>query len=347
MSAPFFRLLACVAILPLACAGCARPNPYQYSGTLQAEAANVGSTIGGRIESVYVSDGQQVRKGQILVTLDGSELRADAAAARHQVAQADASERQAAALLAKDESAQPHQVEAAFAAVRAARANLATAQAQATQQSRTYARSVRLFSQGAIPAQSLDDARAAYASARAGVSAAKAALASAQAQLAQLQRSTLPGDLASAQQAYSAALAARQSARANAAAAQSRLREMVVRAPADGTIDAIDLRPGDMVGPRAQVASVREFVDPYVRIYVAQKDLGRISVGTAVSVKSDALPNTVFSGRVEAIDQDAQFTPRDVQTADDRADLVFGVKVRVHDPGRKLHGGTTVEIALP
>jgi HlyD family secretion protein len=337
----------CITALALLCASCAKPDRFQYSGTLQAESANVGSTIGGRVTSVDASDGQLVREGQILVTLDDTELRADLQAAVHQAAQAEAAVAQAAALLEKTQSAQPHQLGVAHENVREARATLASAQAQATQQELTYGRSLRLFAQGAIAAQSLDNDRAAFKSAQAAVAGARANLSSAQTQLMQLERSTLPNDLASAQQGYRAALANRQATHANVAAAQSRLREMFIRAPADGTIDALDLRPGDLVGPRAVVASVREFIDPYVRIYVAQKDLARLSVGTSVSVRSDALSGVIFDGRVEQIDHDAQFTPRDVETAQDRQELVFGVKVRVHDPHRRLHGGTTVEVALP
>jgi HlyD family secretion protein len=339
--------VCCAVALALLCLSCSKPDRFQYSGTLQAESANVGSTIGGRVTSVDATDGQLVHTGQLLVTLDDTELRADLQAAVHQAAQAEAALAQAAALLRKTQSAQPHQLGVARENVHEARAGLASAQAQVTQQQLTYGRSLRLFAQGAIAAQSLDNDRAAFKSAQANVAAARASLAATQTQLTQLERSTLPGDLASAQQGYRASLANRQAARANVAAAQSRLREMFIRAPADGTIDSLDLRPGDLVGPRAEIASVREFIDPYVRIYVAQKDLGRISVGTSVSVRSDALSGVTFNGRVEQIDQDAQFTPRDVQTAEDRDELVFGVKVRVHDPQRRLHGGTTVEVALP
>jgi HlyD family secretion protein len=64
-------------------------------------------------------------------------------------------------------------------------------------------------------------------------------------------------------------------------------------------------------------------------------------------VRSDALAGRVFDGRIETIDARAQFTPRDVQTAEDRADLAFGAKVRIADPDRALRAGTTVDVALP
>jgi HlyD family secretion protein len=364
----------CGAVLLLA--ACSANRGFDYSGTLQAESALVGSTIGGRITSVNVSDGQRVRKGDSIVAFDASTQRAALAAAQSQVAQA------AAALADLQAGARPQEIAKALAAeasakavfdktpqelriardnVRQARAGLAQAEAAATQATLAYNRAEQLFGQGAIAAQARDDARATFVSARANVIAARARLTSARATYVEVQNS----DTAVAQRSYESAVANRELvqagarpqqvdqaraaldvAKANVAAAQTNLREMTVTAPADGTIDSLDLRAGDLVGPRAQVAVVREFRDPYVRIYVAQRDLGKVKVDNSVRVRSDALGGEIFDGTVEQIDQDAQFTPRDVQTTEDRADLVFGVKVRVHDPNQKLHGGTTVEVAF-
>ena len=127
----------------------------------------------------------------------------------------------------------------------------------------------------------------------------------------------------------------------------AKLAECTVRAPADGVVSALDLHRGDLVAPGAIVATVDEFKDPYVRIYVRQADLARFAMGTAVHVRADAAPDKIFDGVVAQVDSNAQFTPRDVQTPEDRADLSFGVKIRVHDPGNALHGGTTASVAVP
>lgn len=374
-------ILACVTL----CGACGTSDRFGYSGTLQPEVANVGSTVGGRVVTVATSDGRLVRAGQLIVALDDSQLRAQYEAANHERAQAAAALRdllagsrpeeiaraqaeaaQAQAQLRKVAASQPDETRVARANVRSSAADLSRTLAVERQQSLTYDRAQQLYEEGAIAAQARDDARAAYQTAVANARAARAQLVSARAQFAQLASASQPSDLAAAQNAYAAAVAnanlvaagarpqqiaqaraALAAATANAAAAASLLREMSVRAPASGIIDSLDLRVGDMVGPRATVAAIHENVDPYVRIYVAQHDLGNIAVGTGVQVRSDALSGTTFGGRIEEIDQDAQFTPRDVQTAQDRADLVFGVKVRVHDPDRRLHGGTTVEVALP
>jgi HlyD family secretion protein len=166
------------------------------------------------------------------------------------------------------------------------------------------------------------------------------AAAAAEAELALVQAGARPDQIAQARAAVG-------DASANVAASQARLDEAAVVAPVDGVVDGLDLHPGDLVQAGAPVATVDSYADPWVRIFVAQSDLGRFKIGGAVDALSDAITGRVFSARIESIDSSAQFTPRDVQTASDRADLAFGVKVRIHDPDRVLREGTTVEISSP
>ncbi|TAM90318.1 HlyD family efflux transporter periplasmic adaptor subunit, partial [bacterium] len=143
------------------------------------------------------------------------------------------------------------------------------------------------------------------------------------------------------------ARAAVASAQGEVAAARKRLAETVVRAPADGVISALDLHVGDLVTAGMGVATIDEPGDPFVRIYVPQRALGTLKVGRRLDVRAEGLGGRVFEGVVEQIDQQAQFTPQNVQTSEDRANLTFGVKVRVHDPEHVLRGGTTAEVVVP
>ncbi|HXM18519.1 MAG TPA: HlyD family efflux transporter periplasmic adaptor subunit [Candidatus Tumulicola sp.] len=358
-------------VLAVLIAGCSANAKGTYSGTLQAESAQVGSTVGGRITAVLVNDGQRVKAGQVLVRFDDKDQQAALASALGQLAQANATladlqagprpqdvdkaaaqAAQAQAAYEKARSTAPDTLAVARQAVHEAQAATALAKSD-------FDRAQQLYNNGAIPAQSLDEARAAYRQAQARFRSAQAQLSAAQsgaastdveaarqqyeaaaANLALVQAGTRPGQVAQAQAAVS-------TAQAQVSAARARLAEMVVRSPADGIVSGMDLRPGDLVQPGASVTSIDEQRDPYVRIFVAQPDLGRFAVGQSVRVKSDAFKDRTFTGSVEFIDQSAQFTPRDVQTAQDRANLVFGVKVRVHDPDRVLRGGTTVEISGP
>jgi membrane fusion protein YbhG len=373
-------------VLVIAFAGCShRGDDFAYSGTVQADSASVGSTSGGRVTAIDVADGQSVRKGQTIVVFDDRQLRAayaSSVAARDEayaalrdleagprpadVAKAQAAASQAQAAYRKAQLDEPQTVQSARSAVQAAKANAAAAHAASDKASRDEARSLTLYAQGAISAQDMDAARAAQRSARGAADAADAQLRSAISQLAAVSQGSAAQTVSSAAAAAAAAQAdltlvvagarpdqvrqaraAAHAADANVAAAAARLDETRVVAPAAGVVDGLDLQPGDLIPAGAAVAQVDEFGDPWARIYVTQSDMQRVKVGAAVRVRSDALDGRIFEGAVETIDAQAQFTPRDVQTAEDRADLAFGVKVRIKDPDRALRAGTTVEVALP
>lgn len=362
-----------------------RDDQFTYSGTVQADSASVGSTAGGRVTSIAVADGQRVRKGETIVTFDDRQLRAaylSAVAARDQayaqlhdleagpraadIAKAQANAAQADAAYEQARLNQPQTVQAARSGVESAKADDAAAHAASDKAARDEKRSRSLYAEGAISSQAMDAAHAAAEAARGAAQAADAHLQQATAQLDSVESGSAAQTVSSAAEAAAAAhaelslvvagtrpdqlaqaRAAANAADANVAAASARLAETRVVAPADGVVDGLDLRPGDLVAAGAAVAQIDEFGDPWVRIYVTQSDMQRVKVGAVVRVRSDALAGREFDGRIETIDARAQFTPRDVQTAEDRADLAFGLKVRIEDADRALRAGTTVDVALP
>jgi multidrug resistance efflux pump len=360
-------------------------NDYPYSGTVLRESASVGSTLGGRVTSVPVAGGSRVRAGQVIVTFDDAQQRAAVAAAQAQtraaeatfedalagprpsdIARADAQAGQAQAEFEQLRLSGGPRMSGARAQVRASAAGLAQAQANAGIAMRTAQRQRELYARGAVALQTADSAEAAAHAATAAVATARALLRAAQAQSASVQGADVPEQTQAALEAYAAAAAQAAAiragtrpdqiqslraqvlaARANLALAEAKLAECTVRAAADGIVNSLDLRRGDLVAPGVSVATIDEFLDPYVRIYVRQADLARFGSGVTVHVRSDAVPGKIFDGAVAQVDTSAQFTPRDVQTPEDRADLTFGVKIRIHDPDVALHGGTTASVAVP
>lgn len=137
------------------------------------------------------------------------------------------------------------------------------------------------------------------------------------------------------------------SAQASLDAANAALDEMSIRSPTNGIVESMDLQPGDLLPAGATAVVVDTLKDPFVMIYVPQSELGPFAVGQSLVVRSDALPDETFVGMVEERDRNAQFTPRNVQTADDRATMTFGVKIRIKDAGNRLYGGTTVTVLAP
>lgn len=365
--------------------GCGARTPDGFSGTVQAPSAAVGSTIGGTVSGVRVRDGSRVRAGEVIVEFDAAQESATyrnalASARSAQAALADlaagsrAPDLERAQALAQQqrqtyESAQlsaARQIAQFDDQIRGDDANVAIARAALREAQTNAARQIALFATGDTSGQNRDAAVSRADQARGQLAAASAAASSARTQRANAAEVTIPHATAAALEGYRAAergyhslaIGARpdalDQARASAAAAsataanaKARLDQMIVRAPAAGVISALDLHVGDLVAPGASVATIDESGEPFVRVYVPQSQLSRWQVGAAVVVRPDSSPGATVRGTVEAVDAQAQFTPQNVQTADDRADLSFGVKVRIHDRDHPLHGGTTATVTLP
>lgn len=135
-------------------------------------------------------------------------------------------------------------------------------------------------------------------------------------------------------------------ARAQLAELDARLAELRVVAPGHGVLEVLAVKVGDVVGPGRPVATVVLDGPLWVRVYVPQTWLGHIALGDAVTVRADAFPGREFGGRVDQIHRQAEFTPRNVQTAQDRIRQVFGVKIAL-EPGDALRAGMTVEVTFP
>jgi len=121
--------------------------------------------------------------------------------------------------------------------------------------------------------------------------------------------------------------------------------ESLVKAPADGVIESIDLRPGDLVAANAPVARMLEPSQLWVRVFVPEPQLGRVRIGQKAALKVDTYPAREFPGKVVEIRTQAEYTPRNVQTLDQRMDQVFGVKISV-DPVPELKPGMAATVRL-
>lgn len=122
-------------------------------------------------------------------------------------------------------------------------------------------------------------------------------------------------------------------------------RELTVTAPVAGRIEAFDLRPGDLVAPNQPVASLLEPAELWVRIYVPETRLGQVTVGQSARIRVDSFPERDFPGRVVEIRHRAEYLPRNVQTLDQRADQVFGVKIAI-EPTPELKPGMAAFVRL-
>jgi len=288
------------------------PKPVAVTGTIEATQVDVSVKITGRILQRLVKEGDRVTRGQVLVRLDDSELAAD-------VRRQDAALRSAQATLRDlEKGARPQEIEDARAAI-------SSALATRTMTEREYQRSDQLYTKNLIAAQDVDRARQVY-------EVAKAQERSARERLALLLAGPRPDQVDAARWQVTQAESA-------LAQAQSRLREARVVSPIDGVVLRKNLEAGETANPGVPILTLVDPKDVWLRAYVPEAEVGRLKVGDKATLRVDAFPNRVFSGRLIEIGAEAEFTPRNVQTKKERVNLVFRVKIQIDNPDGLLKPG--------
>lgn len=133
-------------------------------------------------------------------------------------------------------------------------------------------------------------------------------------------------------------------ARAQLADIDAQLAEMQVLAPGDSVLEVLSVKVGDVLPANREVATLLLPQHLWVRVYVPEPWLGRIKIGDEVRVRVDSFPHEDFPGTVEQINRQAEFTPRNVQTVEDRIRQVFGIKIRLPSNNDRLRAGMAADV---
>jgi HlyD family secretion protein len=136
-------------------------------------------------------------------------------------------------------------------------------------------------------------------------------------------------------------------ARAQLADIDAQLAEMQVKVPTDSILEVLSVKVGDVLAPNREVATLILPQHLWVRVFVPEPWLGLIKVGDPVHVRVDSFPGKDFDGAVEQVNRQAEFTPRNVQTVEDRIRQVYGVKVRLPNNDDKLRAGMSADVVFP
>lgn len=136
-------------------------------------------------------------------------------------------------------------------------------------------------------------------------------------------------------------------ARAQLADIDAQLAEMQVKAPTDSILEVLSVKVGDVLAANREVATLILPQNLWVRVFVPEPWLGLIKVGEPVRIRVDSFPGKDFDGTVEQINRHAEFTPRNVQTVEDRIRQVFGVKIRLENKEDKLRAGMSADVFFP
>ncbi len=292
----------------------------EASGTVEATEAQLGFQAPGRIERLLVREGDRVRAGDTLALLDRAELLARRAQAAAGAAAARALLDELVAGARSEERVQAEQ------ALTAATDRLADA-------ARELERARRLFETGSVSRETLDRAQL-------QVNVLTTQKEQADQQLRLVRTGPRPERI-TAQRATVAA------AEAQVAQIDAALANAVIRAPFDGVITVKDREAGETVGAGAPVLTLMNLDDRWVRIFVPETRVGAVHLGDTAVITADTYPERRYGGAVSFIASQAEFTPRNVQTREERVKLVYAVKVRITaDSTYDLKPGLPADVTL-
>jgi HlyD family secretion protein len=289
------------------------------SGNMEVTEVNVGFKLAGRVIALAVEEGQQVRKDDLLARLDNAELASI-------VSQNRAMLQEAISRLAELKAgSRPQEVEQAKANLRAQEAELARVK-------KDYDRAEILHKNGAISTAQFDAAKSAYE--------ARSAQQRSAVEFFSLVRE------GARKESIDAAESRVQQARAAVRTAEHRLQDTEIHSPTAGIVLRKHIESGETVGQGVPVYTIGDLLNPWIKVYVKEDKLGWVKIGQKAKITTDSRPNKTYDGRVSYISSEAEFTPKSVQTQEERVKLVYGVKVRVDNAEQELKPSMPADVRI-
>jgi len=352
------------------------------SGNVELTQVNIAFKTAGRLVECDVNEGDDVRRGMVIAKLDRDQLirqrereRAglamseallaeskSAANWQRQMLQADLEERKAelasadAHLAELSNGSRPQEIQQAKAAVESARSEYEQAK-------KDWERAQSLHANDDISASQFDQFRTRFASAEAAFQQAQEKLSlvqdgprrevveGARAQVARARAGLKAGEaneleLARREEEVTARQADIQRAQAQIALIDAQLEDTIAISPINGVVLVKSADVGEVLAPGATVITIGDLQHPWLRGYIGERALGRIKIGSAVRVTTDSFAGKVYSGRVSYIASEAEFTPKQIQTQEERVKLVYRIKIDIDNPQQELKNNMPVDAEL-
>ena len=322
------RLAAAVAILACAAGGVLwyratrteNTHTLVLSGNIECEDADLGSKVGGRVEAVFVAEGDRVERGELLIRLEGEEWRARLGQARAEVDRLRSE-------LELMKNGYPREE------IAAAKAEYEAMLHSYKELKLDYERIKELAEEKVLPQHERDRAYQRMLRARYHRDA--------------LYQRYLQLKGGYRKEKIAAAEAALRAAEQHVYELEHTVAELEIRAPWDGIIEVLDLREGDMLEPLRPAVRLVCPDSLWVEVYVPEDRLGFVHIGDRVAVKVDSFPERTFDGKITRINTEAEFTPRNIQTPEERITQVFAMRVELDNREGLLRAGMAADVYIP
>jgi HlyD family secretion protein len=324
------KKIVIIAVLVVAAAAAAAFSVYYWgnekddgvislSGNVEVTKVDTGFKIPGRVVELLTDEGRRVEKGQKLAVLDSAELQGMVAQNRAAVSEA------AIRLEELRTGSRPQEI-------RYASANLKAAEAEYVKASRDFERAERLFKKEAISASQYDAAKSACDARAEQVRAAREQLS--------LQRE------GPRKEVIKAAEERLRQAKAALRVIGERFSDTDLFASVAGVVLKKNVERGEVVQPGTPVFTIGEVDDPWIKVYVKEDKIGLVKLGQKADITVDAHKGKVYGGVVSYISSETEFTPKTIQTQEERVKLVFGIKVRVKNENQDLKPGMPADVKI-
>ena len=317
----------------------------QANGRIEGDTVIIASKVAGRIVNLAVREGDSVQANQPLVQIDDGIARARFAQAQADIEAAQARVGAARAALALLRREVPHTIASSEAGVTSGQAELARAEAAREQDVRDLARAKTLEQGRFVGPQFVERAELALRTQQEQRDAAQAGLERARqglndARLGPERIRVREAELAAADGALAAA-------KAKSDEAQNVLDDLVLRSPGAGIVTNRFANGGEVIQAGAPIFELVDLDRLYLKVFVPEREIGKVRRGLAAQIHSDAFPQQPFSATVRYIASRAEFTPKEVQTPDERVKLMYEVRLYLdRNPEHKLTPGLPADAMI-
>lgn len=281
------------------------PGIASGNGRIEATEIDIASKTPGRIQQILVREGDFVSEGQVLARMNTAQLEAQLRQDQAQLRRAIVTIDTAKSLVTQRQA----EKKAAAALVAQRNAELDTAE-------RKLQRSTQLIRTNAVPQQQLDDDRAAAEGATAAVAAAEAQQAASEAAISSAKAQVIDAE------------AAIDAAKATIESTEADINDSTLRAPRDGRVQLRVAQPGEVLAAGGRVLNLVDLGDVYMTFFLPTAQAGRVAIGADVRIVLDAAPQWVLPAKATFVANVAQFTPKTVETEEERQKLMF--RIRAH-----------------
>jgi len=291
----------------------------ETSSSIEAVNIEIRSKITGELQKAFVKEGQFVHKNDTLFLIDTKEILIQYNQALANYNSAMAKYQTVLQGVREEDKAQLKEL------VRQAKVNYENAK-------KDFERIKNLFENQSVSQKVFDDAKL-----RMEVS--EAQLKSAMENLQKAERGPLKSEI-------EAIKATADAAKFQVDLLKKKLDDAVIIAPTDGYISLINYDEGELLNAGSLITKITNLDEVFVKIYINELDLGKIRIGQKVEIKPDAYPDKTFEGEIVFISNEAEFTPKNIQTKDERVKLVYAVKVRIKNKEHLLKDGMLCDVKI-